>query len=254
MCELCDRVKNSAEYGRMIAAMTEEDEKRIGNSGLLAGKIPLVSRNIYSSMKYPVKLIHPMFEARAAFAVPKNYYQPAYLNGEKLGINFTHGCMRSLFFSGDRLVLFSKTAQHSELKDYFISFLLVHFEKGEYKAEVKGGNISIRADATKALKNLVTGKVEKKKISFNFINRPVIGRIMGREQVLQSTRYKQTYSRYAGGARAQAASIDIYGYAVSVPHFSPHPYLVQIREELGYSEKQDLQEHVIDYFRGHISG
>lgn len=254
MCDLCGKVGKSIEYQRMIDAMTLEDAQRLDNSKLVAEKMPMIKKNLYSSMKYPVKLVYPMFEARVAFAVPKNYYQPIFLDGEKLGIGFTHGCMRSVFFAGDRLVVFSKTAQHGELKDFFMSFLLLHLEKGEYEAEVKRGTITIKANITKPLKNLVTGKVERKKVSFNFINRPVIGRIMGKQQVMQSTRYKQAYSRYAGGVKGQAASVDIYGYAVSVPHFSPHPYLVQIREELGYNQKQELQEHVIDYFREHISG
>jgi hypothetical protein len=42
------------------------------------------------------------------------------------------------------------------------------------------------------------------------------------------------------------------GYAITVPHFSPHPYMIQLCKEFGYDEPRAMQEHVIDYFRAHL--
>ena len=253
MYDIRNIAKKSKIYSELIEKMTKKDKDNIGNSKKLAEEFPIIKRMIYSSIKYPVRLVEPMFEARVPFAVPNNYYQPIYLNDEKLSVMFRHNCMRSIFFVGNRLIVISKTSRHHETIDFFMSFLMLHFEKEEYRAKITNkGEIDISVNTEKTMKNLITGKIEKKKIRFNFIQKPIIGKILSKQEVVQSTRYKQVYSKYQGGIAKQSGSIDLYGYVVSVPHFAPHPYLLRIMDELGYTEKRDFQEHVVDYFREHI--
>lgn len=251
MSDLDDKARGIAEYDTLLSRMLEEDKKRVEYSKELSKEIRMLSRNLYTSMEWPVKLIHPMFEARAAYAVPNNYFQNIMLDGERLGNSFAHGAMRSLMFVGDRLVVFSKSVNFREGREFCTSFLLLHLAKSEYTHTQDVREIRISADVEKPMKNMVTGKVEKKRVSFNFIHTSVEGRMVSKEQVMQSARFKKAYARF-GGAQMKSASIDMEGYAITVPHFSPHPYLLQLSRQFGYEDNKQFQLHVADYFKEHV--
>ena len=253
MCDLCQRAKTIPEYSNLLSKMAEEDLARIEFSKKLAPEFKILGSSIYSSMNWPIKLVYPMFDARAAYAVPNNYFQNIILGEEKLGNNFAHGAMRSVFFAGTRLVILSKTVHFRDGQEFFTSFLLLHLEKEEYRYSVDMNGIRIIADIEKPMVNLVSGKPEKKKISFSFLHSPINGKIVSKEQVTQSARFKEVYGRYQGGASMKAGSVDMEGYAVTVPHFAPHPYLLQLHKEFGYSENREFQEKgVEEYLKAHL--
>ncbi|MDO8553366.1 MAG: hypothetical protein Q7S22_01050 [Candidatus Micrarchaeota archaeon] len=232
--------------------MFSEDSVRMEFSKSLSNDLPSLSNLLYTSIGYPVKLIYPMFEARAAYSVPKNYYQPLTVAGEKHSNTFAHGTTRSLFLVGSRLMVLSKTVSNKDGKEFFTSFLLAHFEKGEYDYVWEGDNLTISFHGEKLVKNLMTEKKEKQPISFNFIGQSVKNRIVSQEDVATSSQFKSVYSKY-GGASAKSASIDLEGYAITVSHFSPHPYLLQLHKELGYASNREFQEKgVLEYFKYHL--
>jgi hypothetical protein len=249
--ELDDKAAQVPEYSEMLGKMLEDDKDRMEFSKQMANEITIINRTCYSSMKWPVKLVHPMFEARAAYAVPNNYFQNIMIDDERIGNSFAHGAMRSVFFSGDKLVLFSKSTNFKDGREFFTSFILLHLEKGEYKLAEKLGELNLTAKVEKPMMNLVSGKVEKKRIFFNFVHKPVEGRIVSKDSAARSARFKSVYSRF-GGAHAKSASMDLEGYAITVPHFSPHPYLLQLKAEFGFKENKEFQLAVADYFRGHM--
>ncbi len=252
MCELCERARNSAGYASFVSKMLEEDVARVEVSKQLSGQLRPLGRTLYTSVNWPVKMIYPMFDARAAYSVPNNYFQNLYLDGERLGVAFAHGAMRSVFFADRKLMLFSKSVNSSGGHEFFTSFILLHLEPDEYKHNrAANGTLLISADITKPMKNLVTGKVEKKKILFNFTHKPVKGRIVTREKVLTSAQFRNVYSKY-GGAQLKSASIDIEGYAITVPHFAPHPYMLQLNQDFGFASNRQFQENVIEYFNAHL--
>jgi len=252
MCNLCERAKDIPEYLELLSKMQKEDAMRLAASKELTEEIPIVGRSIYTSVNWPVKLYHPMFDARVAYSVPSNYFQPLYLNGEKQGVMFAHGAMRSIFFAGERLMVFSKCLNHYREGEFFTSFLFLHFEPSEYKYNIaEDGTLSISANLEKPMKNLITGKIEEKKVMFTFTHKPVVGRIVTRERVLSSAQFRTIYAKY-GGAQLRSASIDMEGYAITVPHFAPHPYMLQLHEKFGYKSNREFQEHVIDYFKQHL--
>ncbi len=251
MTDLDNKAKSIPQYAELLSKMLEEDKARLEFSKEVGKELKLISRNLYSSMKWPVKFVHPMFEARTAYAVPNNYFQNIALDGQRIGNSFAHGAMRSIFFAGERLVLFSKSVNFREGREFFTSFLLLHLEKNEYKTVQGGGEIHISADVEKPMRNLITEKVEKKRIAFNFVHMPVFGRIVSRDQVARSARFKKVYERY-GGAQMKAASIDMEGYAITVPHFSPHPYMLQLHMEFGYEDNKEFQLKVAEYFKEHL--
>ena len=212
---------------------------------------PTISHSCYSSIKWPVRLVHPYFEARAAYAVPNNYYQPLLLDGEKLGNFFAHGATRSVFFIDSTLYVFSKSVNHREGEEFFTSFILAHFSKGEYSFTFEKDNFSISADTTKPMKNLITNSIEKKHITFTFQGQNVKGRMVSKERVDSSKQFSGVYGKYGGAAR-KSASIDLEGSAITVPHFSPHPYLLQSIEQLGFKDEEEAQLAVVEYFKEHL--
>ncbi len=246
-----ERAKEIIQYRSFIEKMHQEDLSRLDSTRRFSEDLRPLLGACYSSMEWPVKFFEPMFEARTTYAVPKNYYQGILLDSEKLGVGFSHGSMRSIFFVGDRLILFSKLTNHRKGEEFFTSFLLVHLDSHEFTVKQKLDKLFISCDVAKPMLNLVTRKPEKKSIKFNFVHQSVKNRIVSKEQVVQSARFKQVYQRF-GGARKKAASIDLEGYAVTVPHFSPHPYMLQLHQEFGFSSNRDMQEHVMDYFNEHL--
>lgn len=252
MCNLCEKAKNTPRYLALVSKMLEEDNARLESTKLVAHELRFLSNKIYSSIKWPVKLPYPLFDARAAYSVPNNYFQPIFVDDERQGVMFTHGAMRSVFFAGERLMLFSKSVNRHKGREYFTSFVLLHLDPGEYTHKTAvDGTLALSADVTKPMRNFVTGKTEKKKIRFNFTHRPVKGRIVTREKILTSAQFRTIYAKY-GGAQIKSASIDMEGYALTVPHFAPHPYMLQLHEQFGYLSNRDFQEHAIDYFKEHL--
>ncbi|VVC03310.1 Uncharacterised protein [Candidatus Bilamarchaeum dharawalense] len=251
MCNFCEKAKDTPEYVQFIEKMLEEDRARMDFTKIMAQTLSPISRSVYASMNWPVKLIYPMFEARAAFAVPNNYFQNLTVDDERLGNSFGHGAMRSIFFAGEKLVVFSKATNFHDAKEFFTSFILLHLEKNEYTATMENGEIKITAQVEKPLLNLVTGKVEKKRIAFGFVNQNVESKIVSKEQATTSARFKNVYDKYSG-AQLKSASIDMEGYAITVPHFSPHPYMIQLHDKFGFEENRELQIHVEDYFKSHL--
>ena len=221
-------------------------------SKTMAKEISLLARSLYSSMSWPVKFVQPMFEARAAYAVPNNYFQNIFVDDERIGNSFSHGAMRSVFFMGDRLVMMAKSSNFKDAREYFTSFILLHLEKSEYQASFAEGQLKITAKVEKPMMNLITGKAEKKRVTFSFLHDNVQGRIVSKDQAAASSRFKTVYEKYAGGTQMKAASMDMEGYAITVPHFSPHPYMLQLHDRFGYDENKEFQLHVIDYFKAHL--
>ncbi|MEM3422797.1 MAG: hypothetical protein QXF35_04445 [Candidatus Bilamarchaeaceae archaeon] len=251
MCKLCKIAAQISEYKTITDKMAKEDVNRINFTKEMAKEMNFLFKACYSSIKWPIILNYPFFEARTAYAVPSNYFQNILLDNEKIGNAFSHGSMRSVFFVGERLMLLSKNVNFREGKEFFTSFILAHFEQNEYGLKISEERASISVNTKKTMKNLITNDIEEKKIQFNFVHEPVKGRIITKERIMTSAQFKNIYSKYLGGAQMRSASIDLEGYAITVPHFAPHPYLLQLKEKFGYSSNREFQEHALDYFKEH---
>lgn len=251
MCRWCEKAASDSRYKQLISSMHADDQDRLEHTCRLASSLESIVPVAYSSIRYPVPLLAPFFDARAAYSVPHNYYQPLLVDGQPLGVAFAHGSMRSVFFSGSRLMVFSKNVHHTEGQEFFSSFLLLHLEKSEYAARLEGEALTLSCDITKAMKNLLTGQVEKKRIAFHFVHQPIASRFVTKDQLTQSGHLKAAYEKY-GGHEARLASVDIEGFAITVPHFAPHPYLLQEHGEFGFDTPRAMQEMVLEYFRAHL--
>jgi hypothetical protein len=253
MCELCDKAKQIPEYAAFLDGMLAEDQKRLEQAKKFKEKFDFLFA--YSSVNYPIKLRYPLFEARAPYAVPHNYYQQLFIDEKQAGISFAHGSMRSLFFSGNRLMLFSKSVGHAEGEEFFNSFLLLHLEPNEYSYEWKGQDLVITADVRKNVIDLLSADNSRKSVhvKFLFTGANVLNRIVSRERVVNSSHLKSVYEKYSSLDK-KMASVDMEGYAVTVPHLSPHPYMLQLAKSFGYEDGRAMQEKMAtDYLKKHLA-
>ncbi|MGV8176651.1 MAG: hypothetical protein ACP5NX_02545 [Candidatus Bilamarchaeaceae archaeon] len=260
MCRFCG-ISGVEEYKTLMGRMGADDSARLASTREIAEQKRLPLQNMFfSSFALPTLFTEPMLEARAAYAVPNNYFQNLHVNGERCGVHFSHGSMRSVFFSGKNgkdLVLFSKNVNRLDGREFFTSFVLAGFSPGEFSYRWEGKNLTVSVDKEKPMRNLITGKTETARISFNLISQDVTNRIVTGEKVLTSAAFRNVYDKYgAGGAGVGAGtsgsmhkigSIDMEGYAITVPHFSPHPYLLQLKGKLGFATNREMQEHVSEY-------
>ncbi len=251
MCRLCSALGNSSYFSKMDS-MVQEDSARLERSRGMAEKFPSVRTSLLTTINFPPKIRKPLFEARNAYTLINNYFQQLMLDGNKLSPMFSHGSTRSIFFSGDYLILLSKSAAQDAGVDFFGHYLLFHFEKDEYEAKFDGSNLSISVNCRKKAKNLLSGETEEHAISFNFLHQPVEGRILKKEEAMRSDYVRKIMGARAGGGGI-FASADLEGYVVTVPHFSPHPYLLQAGKELGHESNRHFQEHVLDYLLEHLN-
>jgi hypothetical protein len=159
MCRICDAAASNSEYLSLLEKMVEEDQQRMESAKDFTEKFPSIGRNVYTTLKWPAKLFKPLFEARVAFAIPNNYFQHLLLDGERTGNHFSHGATRSVFFSGDKLILLSKTVGQEVGKPFLTSFMFAHFPRNEYSVAYDGQDMRVSVDVEKPLKNLLTGKV-----------------------------------------------------------------------------------------------
>jgi hypothetical protein len=251
MCKLCEAASENEGYKSLLAQMQQEDLGRLESARDFLEMFPSLKSNMYTSLKWPAALSRPLFEARAAFAVPHNYFQKLYLDSNPMGNHFAHGATRSVFFSKDRLAVLSKTVGQERGRPFLSSFLFTHFEKGEYSFKYDGNDLLISVDCEKTLKNLITKKAEKKHVRFSFVHQKMEGRILSKEQAAQSSYVKRIYGAH-GNVSALFASADLEGYVVSVSHMSPHPFLLRYNADFGFGSNRDFQEHAMDYFAEHL--
>ncbi len=253
MCDLCAKVKASPEYRELLVKMGERDAQRLEHSKANVDEFASISA--YSTIDYPKLLVQPMFEPKVAFATPITYFQNLFVNDEKLPGNFTHGSTRSIFFLGKRLIVLSKSSLQHHGEEMFSSFLLAHFEPGEFRLEAgEDRKVLVSAEMEKPAKNLLSGKVEKIKISFAFAQDALEGKLMRKNEALGSTLFANQFKRAGADPRTWLNSTEyMFDYVSSVAHISPHPYMLKLMPQLGYSDQRDFQNHVADYFRAHLA-
>ncbi|MFA5049986.1 MAG: hypothetical protein WC501_03180 [Candidatus Micrarchaeia archaeon] len=245
--------KSNPSYKELLRKMFEKDKELMEHTQKVAEEMPILSHLMYSSIKWPVKLYYPLIEARTAFAVPNNYFQPLFINGGKAGVFFSHSSTRSVFFSENKLMIYSKNVNFKDGKEYFTSFVLSHFEKGEYEFGFDNkNNFYLRCSMIKPFRNLLSGEKEEKKISFNFIQGPIKNCIISKEQAETSTQFRRIYGQYSS-AHQKLASSDMTGYVVTVPHFSPHPYMLQLHKDFGFESNKEFQENILNYFTRYLN-
>lgn len=254
MCQLCEKTVNLTNYQEIFEKTFEEDQKILENSRMKIEEMKGIANNFFTTVNFPFKVKVPLFEPRVGFCAPNNYFQNLFLNGEKLGNSFTNKSTRSIFFNSGRMILISKSLNVGGVGEFYTSYLVVNFEKGEYDLEVGEKQVKLSAKKRSKGKNLLNGEIKEFEIAFSFSHENLDGKFIQKSQVANSTLFSGVYGQKSNGAvnaAKKVASMDLEGYVITVPHFAPHPYLLKVKNELGIASNRAFQEQVVNYFREH---
>ncbi|MFA5382492.1 MAG: hypothetical protein WC356_04945 [Candidatus Micrarchaeia archaeon] len=228
-----DKIKDTKYYS-LIKEMQKKDEE------LLNAKDE--DSILYSSELIP-NLTFPLFEPRTAFSTPVKYFQDLFINDEKWPFVWRHNSTRAIGFENEFCYLISKHIYPDETS--FSHYLFLKLNKKEIKITKNEDNsICLGFEGNKEVYNYKTKEKIYIKIQFNFIQKPFHKTQIQRAQ--NTALYKNTYR---GGNIIQAAS-KFEDYIITVPHFSPHPYLLNEYEKLGFTKRSDMQKAVYDYLKG----
>jgi len=230
-------------YLRLISEMLERDKKRLEYSK----NDP--DTELYSSFDLDklYKIDFPLFEPRTAFATPVRYFQDLYINNEKWPFVWRHDSTRAISIVNGELILLSKHTSADEKT--FLFYLLIKFGIIKDKIETEKdeiGNARISFSGDKEVIDLKTGEKKNINIQFNFLQKPF--HKTQKQRAKGTAMYKHTYR---GGGVVQAAS-KFEDYIITVPHFSPHPYLLNEFEKLGFTKRSDMQKAVFDYLKEYL--
>jgi len=258
MCELCEKAKSSP-YIAQINEWFERDKKRLLETKSRAKSNSLLSNSCFSSVNWPIKITFPLFEVRTAYTVPTNYFQNFFVDGERQRNDWAHDCTRAVSFIGNRLLLLSKFISSQYADEWLSHYYLILFEKNEYSIEFREpSHINIHTkDCEKLVQNLVTGEQVTKKFTFNFMHEPTDHASVSREQAMSSGKIKEIYGRSStgqatGDATSRMALQDFDGYILTVPHFAPHPYLLNDYKNMGSPTRFDFENAAVPlYFKSH---
>jgi len=225
----------------------------------------------FSNIPFPPSITLPLFEAKAAVAVPTKYYQQLAVDNSPLRNDWAHDFCRSVGFIGDDLLLISQSiakkpdplfasgekgplsaasipygndapfrfGRKREQKaggEVFLHYLAVKFAKGEFSFSDKGnGKFEIAAhDVKKEGTNLLNNSPSSHSFSFSFIHNPTKLATMSSTSFRASALSGSIYGQHGGLARASDESV------ITVAHLEPHPYLLVEHAAFGYASRHDF--------------
>jgi len=202
--------------------------------------------------EHDICLQRPLFEVRVARPTPVKYYQDLFVDGERWPIVWRHDSFRGLTVLKDgSLLLYSKHPEPYE--ESYTHYLEARIENGRYRyafgsgdgGEGWNGFIRISFDGELYLMDIITKKVEKHHVVFNFINHP-FHYVSVRESVTMKIRETQR-----GQLGKHLSKFE--NYVVTVPHYSLHPYILNSYKECGYKRRTDLQKDGPAFFFYHLT-
>lgn len=238
MCEVCDKLASTA-YSNKISNYMLEDAQRIVNSkeGIF------FSQDVFP---YTNPLLY--LEPRVAVPKPTRYYQPMFVDNNMLNNTWTSGCMRSVGFSGNNILILTKFVTKKigepEKLDYYV---LAKLNKSELSITEKNNEIRISFDGIINGTNIKNRQVEEHELKFDFIHQHNDNAILPKSRLASSRMYSKSIARAGRGILSRFEE-----YSVTVMHFAPHPIISQMHKELGFETALELQRKVYDILKSHL--
>lgn len=233
----------SETYLKKINDYFLRDMERLENTAYFSKIDDAFSKNLFTSFPLPIKISFPLFEPRAPYATASSYFQPMLVDGEKQPIKFSGDSTRSISIHDGNLIVISKSVAKKEAKEYLQSYYLLKFSPKEFTVSKTPNSIQFRASCKKKVKNIITGQEEEKEFAFSFNHKDISHSIIDKKMGV-STKVREVH----GEKIAQVLTSDLENYLISVPHFNPHPYLLDCYAELGYPSRRDMQVKAWEYF------
>lgn len=247
MCRLCVKNQN---YKKLIDTMLWQDRKRIENTKMLAEKIEKLKDSIYYESEFTID--EPMLEPKMPLPVPTNYFQNLLINGEKAPNAFSHGSTRAIFFRDKKMHLLSKQAIVREGIEYMSHYLYCSFPLSELNIKVSEKECVVGFSGRKKLRNLISGAYEEKEIAFAFSHQNIEGKFTSKDRLVASQSYRAVIARHTD-LDSFLDYIGMEGYIVTVAHFAPFPYLLNLHKEYGYGSRKEMASDVSNYLREAVS-
>ncbi len=248
----------SEEYLRKVDEMFQRDVSRMENTKKKAQENRILADACFTSVNWPIKITFPLFETKAPYAVPTNYFQPFFVDGKKQFVKWAHDCTRSIGFYKGNLIILSKLVNSKMGEEYFGHYVLLMLGKGEFKVqEPSPGAFSISGNVDKLVQNLATGEQATKNFKFNFTHKPTEHASVSKEHAASSGKMKEIYARDSQGRRtggkgsglARMSKSKFEEFVITVPHFAPHPYLLLEYKKFGFGSRFDFVCGAIDYVK-----
>lgn len=226
---------------------------------------------IFSNLPFPLQISFPLFEAKAAVAVPTKYYQPLTVDNAPLRNDWAHDFCRSIGFIGDDLLLLSQAIAKKpdplfasgekgplsaasipygndapfrfdvkrEQKaggEVFLHHLAVKFAKGEFSFSDKGnGKFEIAVHGVKKDgTNLLDNAPASHAFNFSFQHNPTKLATISSTSFRASGLASSVYGQHGGLASSSDESV------ITVAHLEPHPYLLVEHAAFGYASRHDF--------------
>lgn len=232
-------------YLKRINEWTERDLERLQNNKLMIENGEDYLKDlIFSSIQWPIKFDFPIFEVKVAYATPTRFYQDLFINNERIAGPWAHDTTRAIGFKDDYLILISKRLTSELGKEYYSHYSLLHFNKSELiiNKDNEFNNITIGYKGTKQVTDLVTGINKEINVSFNFIHKNPEKAIVSKNKANSMSKIKALRNR-----GLEMSGSKFQDYVITVPHFVPHPYLLDEFADFGFINKKMFKVKVFDY-------
>lgn len=263
MCKLCEFAKANEAFRSDTAKATVEDINTLFRTRKMAPESASLFANFPGWIK--LKFDFARFEPLAAFPNPQTYYQPLYVDGEKLRNDWQSGWTRSIGFLPDgNLLLHTKAVERGRFEpgaDTFQHLYAVVFKPEELQIDYSPPKFTIRADEVKKEGvSLIGNTAASHTFSFAFSHLAIEKSAMRADAIRQSAFLRQVLRRGKTEDEAakdkgitQAPKSDFEKFSITTLHYAPHPLLMRGFREMGYENRFALQMDVPKFLDEHFS-
>lgn len=196
-----------------------------------------------------------LFEPLMPFASPQNYYQPLFVDGQKVRSDWASGWTRSLSFLSDGLLLYTKATQRQPFSqdEFFLFFFLVKFPYSSLRITNEPPRFILRAEEVELNgTNLITNQPTSHRFSFTFSHIATDKNAVRSQAVSQSKFVREVVHRKPS-KEAYIPKSEFEKFTVTTYYFAPHPLLMKMHRELGYEQRFQLQNDVPKFLEEHFS-
>ena len=206
------------------------------------------------------KFEFPLFETLAAFPNPQNYYQPIFVDGEKLRCDWQGSWLRSIgFLPNGNILIYTKSVVSERFNpeaQWFQFFFLMEFTPQELEIEFEPPKMLLRAnDLKKEGINLLNGEPASHVFNFTLANMATDRSTARGDALEKSAFYKEILRRgrtQEQMAQDKMAKSDAEKFMVTTLHYAPHPLIMRLYKEFGYETRFSLQTSLPPLLQEHF--
>ena len=251
MCKLCEFARSNKEYSEELRQYFVRDLNRI----LLTRQRTPDNPSIFSNLPNwaMIRFDFALFEPLAALPQPTAYFQPIFVDGQKVRVDWQHDWIRAIgFLPNGNLLLYTKAVGRERFRpdvEWLLYFFLVEFKREEVEVEIEPPKFTLRVDEVrKEGFNLLTNSRASHTFSFVFNHFATDKSIIRAEALKQSAFYLEILRM----SEEEKGRGEFERYSVTTFHFAPHPLMMKRSKELGYAQRFELQNAMSAFVEEHM--